>query len=1110
MSKVKAGEAYVSITCDNSKLKSGLNVAKKSIDSFGKNSTISVAVSAVGIGYCMKQLAELQDQMLTLQGVTGKTQTEMKGLETQAKRLGATTSWTAGQVAEGMVALARLGQTCEQISASIEPVMNLAKGLGVSVSEAADMVGASLSQFKMGAEKASKVADVLAKATNSAAMSNTELATSLKYAGTSGAQMGQSLEAVTALVMQLRNLGYDAQQAGTIVRGFFLDLQDPKKARAFESIFNVNLKDAAGNFRPILAVLDEASKKAQEMGSSLVENLRKIEFTKANVGGIAELLNSTASLRRFNDTLKDSAGYANQLAKTMDSGTSGSIKLMKSAVDGLAITVGQAFEKDFVTAVKAVTNLADTANNFVKRNERLIVGLGKTASTVGLLASALVLAKKFGGGLLGMVTGLASALTGMASAAGRFLGRGQGSNITTGGGGVALSGITKGSHEASIALAATKQALATTSAELNRVETEAFKAARGMRQATDAYNKAAKMGDKLGMQRAAVAASDFSKQLMIQNKQTLALQDSHDALEKKLTAQEKQLQKNSSAWGTVKKAMSGVASAMTSMLLFTTIATAVKDVFDWLSKSASKMKQQADDAERFRDAMRDAYSQNNTVEGQKAQVSNIEETLANRFKYKDLSEKEKAQNDAALLKMKQQGILSEEQYTQLTGGGVISAEDQAFIRQSVLTNNFNRANNAGQKNADTMYNSTQQEIATKLGFLNTSEAERDAISSMMKKYEGLGGAEYAKKHGVQAMLDQMNLTEAEANAFNKFNEASAKMNPTASSKDVSADTLTRMSVYSILAEQNRLGYNNAVNLAQDATLTDAERSAKFAESIRDANSTFAMARGTAEGFGATSWYNPLKSSAIAIQDAVDFAKSSFAEVAKMPLDLAASNEYQRTVLAEFNKPAELPAMPAGLPIPDDTEPKPTVQPSQPTVDPLTGEEAKDAQDAAKAAKDAAEAAEQAMNAVFADSQDYNKSFEEMRKEAEEDWNKRLSEAMKAFDVNANRANARAVLRLVREGKREGYDTSDILHNNMQDRKRNREDLRDLFKKLQVNVSSQSRVMDSFTGTHTAGPQVNLQQQSLAKMNQFVAETQQQIRLLQQQLAQQNQIIRILQ
>lgn len=1024
MSKVKAGEAYVSISCDNSKLKSGLNVAKKSIDSFGKSATISVAVSAVGIGYCMKQLAELQDQMLTLQGVTGKTQAEMRGLEAQAKKLGATTSWTAGQVAEGMVSLARLGQTCEQISSSIEPVMNLAKGLGVSVSEAADMVGASLNQFKMGADKASKVADVLAKATNSAAMSNAELATSLKYAGTSGAQMGQSLEVVTAMVMQLRNLGYDAQQAGTIVRGFFLDLQDPKKARAFESVFNVKLKDAAGNFRPILAVLDEASKRAQEMGSSLIENLRKVEFTKANVGGIAELLNSTASLRQFNDTLKDSAGYANQLAETMDSGTSGSVKLMQSAVDGLAISVGQAFEKDFVTAVKAVTNLADTANNFVQKNERLIVGLGKTATTMSLLASGLMMAKRFGGGLVGMVTSLTSGFSTMAGSLSRVLTHGAG--------------------------------------------------------------------------------------LKTVNNQLSDLRTGHAALEEKLASQEGQLKKNASAWGKVGKAMSGVASAMTNMLMFTTIATAVKDVFDWLSKSASKMKQQADDAERFRDAMRDAYSQNNTAEGQKAQVANIEETLAARFSYNDLSDKEKAQNDAALLKMKQQGILSDEQYTQLTSGSQISAADQAFIRQSVLTNNFNRANEAGEKTADAMYNSTQQEIATKLGFVNTTEAERGAISSMMKKYEAMGGAEYAKKHGVQAMLDDMNLTEAEVAAFNKFNEASLKMNPTAGAKDVAADTLTRMGVYSILAEQNRLGYNNAVNLAQDTSLTDAERSAKFAESIQDANNTFAMARSAGEGFGATSWYNPLKNSGVAIQNAVDFAKSSFAEVAKAPLDLAAANEYQRTVLAEFNKPAELPAMPAELPLPSDTEAKPTVGPSMPTVEPLGEEEAEKAKEAAEAAKKASEAAEAAMDAVFADSQDFNKSFEEIRKEAEDEWSKKLKDAMQAFDVNANRANARAVLKLVREGKAEGYDTSNILANNMTERKRNREDLSKMFEKLQVSVSSQSRVMDSFSGTHTAAPQINLQQQSLAKMNQFIAETQQQIRLLQQQIAQQNQIIKILQ
>ena len=174
---VKAGGAYVEITADNSKLYKGLKDAEDKLKDFSGN-VEDLGAAFAGLGATLaapaalgvKAFADFEQRILTLKGVTKATEQELQKMNDVALELGASTSWSASQVADGMTALGRMGFNPSEIVNAISPTMDLARGLGVTVDEAADMLGAALNQFGAGANESVKYADILTKATNSAAI----------------------------------------------------------------------------------------------------------------------------------------------------------------------------------------------------------------------------------------------------------------------------------------------------------------------------------------------------------------------------------------------------------------------------------------------------------------------------------------------------------------------------------------------------------------------------------------------------------------------------------------------------------------------------------------------------------------------------------------------------------------------------------------------------------------------------------------------------------------------------------------------------------------------------------------------------------------------------
>lgn len=386
---VKAGGAYVEITADNSNLYKGLKDAEDKLKDFSGNvEDLGAAFAGVGATLAapaalgIKAFADFEQRILTLKGVTKATSDELQKMNDVALELGASTSWSASQVADGMTALGRMGFNPSEIVNAISPTMDLARGLGVTVDEAADMLGAALNQFGVGATEAVKYADILTKATNAAAISSTELGESLKFSGSAGAAVGQTVEDVVALTMSLRNMGLDASQAGTSLRSIFLSLQNAGKASQFEDLFNVNLRGADGQLRSLVDVFAEAQAAAQGMGDKLAGTVQELFGTVATTAGVSLL--SAPDLSENKETMKASAGAAKELREQMESGLTGSFDALKSAVEGASIALGDALAPEIKGLAEAITKIASALIVFIEDNKDLVKTLGRNAA--GLLA----------------------------------------------------------------------------------------------------------------------------------------------------------------------------------------------------------------------------------------------------------------------------------------------------------------------------------------------------------------------------------------------------------------------------------------------------------------------------------------------------------------------------------------------------------------------------------------------------------------------------------------------------------------------------------------------------------------------------------------------------
>ncbi|MDK2955418.1 MAG: hypothetical protein PWQ57_914 [Desulfovibrionales bacterium] len=353
----------------------------------------------MGLAGPVRTAADFEQSMSAVGAVSRASTEEMATLEQAALSLGASTAWSASQVAEAEKYLAMAGFNVQQNVAALPGVLNLASAGNTDLARTADIASDILSGFGLEASRMSEVADTLTVGITTANTNLELLGDTMKYVAPVASAAGMSLAEATAMAGLLGNVGIKGSQAGTTLRAMLVRLAAPAaEGAATLKRLGVSAADATGALRSPIAVLGDMAQAMEGMGSA--DQLAAISdvFGQIPMAGMSELIKQQGmgGITKYLAVIKDSAGAAADVAGRQLDNLKGVITILGSAWEGLQITIGKVFLpvlKPLVSAVATAVSwfnaLAGTAVG------KFIIGLVGVLAT-GVLAITAMTAAAWG------------------------------------------------------------------------------------------------------------------------------------------------------------------------------------------------------------------------------------------------------------------------------------------------------------------------------------------------------------------------------------------------------------------------------------------------------------------------------------------------------------------------------------------------------------------------------------------------------------------------------------------------------------------------------------------------------------------------------------------
>lgn len=412
-----AGRATIVLAVDQAKLGPGLDKAQQKFQRFASSVTdMSAKLSMIGaiasmpMAAAVRAFAGFDDQMRMVAAVTGAAGNEFGALTERAKELGRATSFTAKEVATGMLALGRMGFKPTEILAAIDDVMNLARATGTELGEAATIASNNLRVFGMEASQMTDVADVLTVTANASAQTLTDLGEALKTAGPQAARFGETLLDTSTALGVLANMGIRGSMAGTALSRSFVQMTDPKVVATLANV-GVQTTDATGNLRKMKDILGDVAVAMSGMGTAEAGSFIRDVFNMRGALGGGVLVSNIEQIQKMNAALEEFSGTAKATSDAADAGLGGSLRLLKSASEGAALALGQVLGSAFLPAINGFTSLALATEKVAAKVGWLIKPLVRIA---GLIVGAGVAFKAWGVSVWAVKT-LAAPVLGLAA-----------------------------------------------------------------------------------------------------------------------------------------------------------------------------------------------------------------------------------------------------------------------------------------------------------------------------------------------------------------------------------------------------------------------------------------------------------------------------------------------------------------------------------------------------------------------------------------------------------------------------------------------------------------------------------------------------------------------
>jgi len=295
-----------------------------------------VYLFAGAITNAFKTIKDFDKANADLAATMGKSRKEISALTEDQKRLGASTKFTAIEVAGLQKEYAKLGFSQTEILNATEATLSLAAAVETDLANASMVAGSTLRGFGLDASEMGRVVDVMAKSFTSSALDIENFRESMKYVAPIAKASGVSIEFTTAMLGKLADAGIKGSQAGTSLRRI--------------------LAEMAKTGKPASQALDEVAKSGISVNDAMDEVGRTAQTA------LLVLSKSKNGIDDLAKSLDNAAGSAKAMADIQLDSLQGKITLLTSAWDGFILSLEDGSGSGGAAVGRLIDNFTELLN----------------------------------------------------------------------------------------------------------------------------------------------------------------------------------------------------------------------------------------------------------------------------------------------------------------------------------------------------------------------------------------------------------------------------------------------------------------------------------------------------------------------------------------------------------------------------------------------------------------------------------------------------------------------------------------------------------------------------------------------------------------------------
>lgn len=372
------------------------NIAGK-IDNLGSTLTTSLTLPVLAIGTAAVTTGnDFEAQMSRVQAIAGATKDELKQLTDQAIDLGASTSFSASEVASGMENLASAGFTTQEIMEAMPGLLDLAASSGADLATSSEIAASAIRGFGLEASTSAHVADIFAEASARTNAQVEDMGEAMKYIAPVANTMGLKIEEVAAAIGIMSDAGIKGSQAGTTLRGALTRLTKPtdKMVGVMEDL-GISFYDNEGKMKSLTEMISMLQDATKNLTDEQEQNALTTLFGTESLSGMVALINrGSGELSDMTKSFEDCDGAAQDMADTMLDNTKGAFESLSGSLESAGIAIQQALAPSIRDLSEWIQDLVDDFNDLsdeekenIIKTALLVAAIGPAVKILGTLTS---------------------------------------------------------------------------------------------------------------------------------------------------------------------------------------------------------------------------------------------------------------------------------------------------------------------------------------------------------------------------------------------------------------------------------------------------------------------------------------------------------------------------------------------------------------------------------------------------------------------------------------------------------------------------------------------------------------------------------------------------